>query len=146
LRDSGFVSVFPSSETILLAEDEESVRQLVRQCLESNGYTVLEARDGVEALPIAERHKRAIHLLLADVVMSPIHGRSLAQCLMRLRPNMKVLYISAYTGDDIVRHGVLDRGTPFLPKPFTMEALLRKVREVLEAPKTASNAASSGGP
>ncbi len=137
---------FLGSETILLVEDEEAVRRLIRRCLKSNGYNVLEAKDGVEALAIAERHKGPIHLLLTDVVMSPIHGRALARCLTPLRPQMKVLYISGHTEDDIVRHSVLEQGAAFVPKPFATEALLGKVREVLDAPQTPSNATSSGGP
>ncbi len=126
------------TETILLVEDEESVRQLTRECLTSNGYTVLDAKDGMEAIQIAERHEGHIDLLLTDVVMPPISGRVLAQCLAPLRPTMKVLYISGYTDDVIVRHGVLDQGTAFLQKPFTKQALINKVREVLEQDKPAA--------
>jgi len=130
------VPSFLGSETILLVEDEEAIRRLIRPCLESKGYKVLEARDGVEALAIAERHQGPIHLLLTDVEMSPIHGRALARCLAPLRPQMKVLYISGHTEDDIVRHSVLDQGAAFVPKPFAITALLGKVREVLDAPNT----------
>jgi len=118
-------------ETILLVEDEGAVRELARDILEANGYAVLEARHGDEALAICERHSEAIHLMLTDVVMPGMNGRELAERLARLRPETKVLYMSGYTDNAIVLHGVLNGRAVFLQKPFTPDALARKVREVL---------------
>src|SRR5262249_32871645 len=130
------------TETILLVEDEGGVRTLIRQLLQKQGYTVLEARHGGEALLICERHAGAIHLMLTDVVLSQMSGRELAHRLSQVRPQMKVLFMSGYSEEAIVQHGVLDSGTAFLQKPFTAESLSAKVREVLDAPRaqaTASN-------
>ncbi len=122
------------SETILLVEDDEAVRHLAREILQMHGYTVLEARHRGEALRMAGDHAGPIHLMVTDVVMPGMSGRALAGLLGPLRPDMKVLYMSGYTDDAIVHHGVLDPGTAFLQKPFAADALARKVREVLDAP------------
>ncbi|HTD23455.1 MAG TPA: PAS domain S-box protein [Terriglobales bacterium] len=122
-------------ETILLVEDEDGVRTLTRQILQKHGYTVLETSHGGEALLACENHKHPIHLLLTDVVLSQMSGRELAQRLSQLRPEMKVLYMSGYSEDAIVQHGVLDSGTSFLQKPFNTEALIAQVRAVLDAPR-----------
>ncbi|HKW91896.1 MAG TPA: response regulator, partial [Methylomirabilota bacterium] len=119
-------------ETILLVEDAQRVRAVVREILEMSGYVVLEARHGAEALEISHRHTGQIHLLVTDVVMPQMSGRELAQRLATLRPELKVLYMSGYTDDAIVRHGVLASGIAFLSKPFTPDALALKVREVLD--------------
>ncbi|HEX4995762.1 MAG TPA: response regulator, partial [Methylomirabilota bacterium] len=119
-------------ETILLVEDAQRVRAVVREILEMSGYVVLEARQGAEALEISNRHAGPIHLLVTDVVMPQMSGRELAQRLATLRPELKVLYMSGYTDDAIVRHGVLASGIAFLSKPFTPNALALKVREVLD--------------
>jgi len=135
------VSMAPGgSETILLAEDEQVVRELTRRILESNGYAVLEAHHGPQALEICERHRGVIHLMVTDVVMPKMSGRELAQKLAVLRPEMKVLYLSGYTDTAIVRHGVLEAGTAFLQKPFTPNSLARKVREVLDEEKAPGTA------
>jgi signal transduction histidine kinase len=118
-------------ETVLVAEDEEGVRRLARRVLEEKGYTLLEARDGAEALRIALQHPGPIHLLVTDTVMPEMNGRELSQRLLHSRPGVKVLYVSGYSENVIVHHGVLDPGIAFLQKPFTPLALLRKVREVL---------------
>jgi CheY-like chemotaxis protein/two-component sensor histidine kinase len=120
------------SETVLLVEDENSVRQLARRVLEINGYVVLEAARSDEAWQIYQGHPGPIHLMLTDIVMPGTSGRELAQRLTALQPETKVLYMSGYTDDAIVHHGVLGAGTPFLQKPFTPESLARKVREVLD--------------
>ncbi len=119
------------TETVLLVEDEESVRQLVRETLAARGYNVLEADDGQKALHIAASHSGPIHVLVTDVVMPGMSGRELAKLLGETHPQTKVLYLSGYTEDAIVHQGVLDSGTAFLQKPFTLQMLSRKVREVL---------------
>ena len=121
------------SETILLAEDEEVVRNLVRTVLLRNGYTVLEARNGEDALLVSARNPGVIHLMLTDTVMPGMSGRELADKLAPTRPEMKVLYMSGYTRDSIIQHGVLEPGTAFIQKPFLPDALVRKVREVLRS-------------
>lgn len=119
------------SETILLVEDEDAVRSLVRGILESEGYSVLEASRPGEALLICQKHEGSIHLMVTDVIMPEMSGRALAKRLEPEFPNMKVLYVSGYTDEAIVRHGVLEPGTMFLQKPFTPDSLARKVRQVL---------------
>ena len=122
------------SETILLIEDDEGVRALTRHALQSSGYTVLVAREGQEALRIGRWRQEPIHLLVSDVVMPGLGGRQLSERLRLLHPEMKVLFLSGYTDDAVVRHGVLEGEVNFLQKPFTPAALARKVREVLDAP------------
>jgi signal transduction histidine kinase/ActR/RegA family two-component response regulator len=126
------------SETILLVEDEVEVRELARDVLEMHGYTVLEAGDPDEARRLFSAHREAISLLLTDVVMPQASGRDLANLLCPLRPEMKVLYMSGYTDQAIVHHGVLEAGVAYLEKPFTIEGLMRKVRDVLDAPAAAN--------
>ena len=121
------------SETILVVEDEMSVRKLAAEFLGSNGYRVLEAQDGGEALQVCEEHRAPIHLLLTDVVMPGMSGRELAVRLVGARPEMKVIYVSGYTDDAIVQHGVREEGTVFLQKPFSLDALARTVREALDS-------------
>ena len=119
------------SETILLVEDESSLRKLVSQLLRTWGYTVLEASHGEEAINMARIHPGAIDLLLTDVVMPAMSGRELAKLLVPLREGIKILYMSGYTDDTILQHGVLDPGSALLQKPFTQETLSRKVYEAL---------------
>ena len=119
-------------ETILVVEDEEKVRQLTVQILTKNGYTVLEAPQGDEASYICKQHKGPIHLMVMDVVMPGMNGRELAKSLASYHPEMKVLYMSGYTDNAIVHHGILERGLNFIQKPFTMDGLLGKIREVLD--------------
>ncbi|HVG32634.1 MAG TPA: ATP-binding protein [Pyrinomonadaceae bacterium] len=122
------------TETVLLVEDEEMVRNMTREILQESGYQVLEATHGQEALTVAERHAGPIHLMLSDVVMPQMSGRELAEQLSPVRREMKVLYMSGYTDDAIVHHGVLDEGMAFIEKPFTPDTLTRKLREVLDVP------------
>ncbi len=122
------------TETILLVEDDESVRGLACRILAREGYTVLEARDGNEALAIGERHGGPIHLVLTDLVIPGKQGTEVASCLASLRPDTKVLYMSGYTERALFQQQVFDPGTPFIEKPFTPAALARKVREVLDGP------------
>ena len=118
---------------MLLVEDEDAVRALTREVLRRHGYVVLEARHGLDALRIAEQHQDAIHLMITDVVMPHMSGRDLAIRLTAGRPDMKVLFISGYTDDAVVRHGVLEQDVPFLQKPFSPAALAQRVREVLDS-------------
>ncbi len=119
------------SETLLVVEDEEGVRILVRDYLQMNGYTVLEAGGGEEALRIAGEHSGEISLMITDVIMPGINGRELAERMVLLRPAMKVLYISGYAEAAVYRKGILEPGAPFLQKPFGPPDLGRKVRDVL---------------
>ena len=120
------------SETVLLVEDNDFVLDLATIILRNYGYTVLIAHDGHEALKICSEHEGPVHLLITDVVMPGMNGHELAQEIESLCPTTKVLYISGYTNNAIVHHGVLDAGTAFLQKPFVPETLARKVREVLD--------------
>jgi PAS domain S-box-containing protein len=122
-------------EVVLLAEDDTDLRALTREILATAGYTVLESQDVEDALRIAERQDGTIHLLLTDVVMPHMSGRNLVDAVKRFRPDVKVLYMSGYTDNAIVHHGVLDPGTALLQKPFSPAALARKVREVLDRPQ-----------
>jgi PAS domain S-box-containing protein len=121
------------SETLLVVEDEEIVRRLTCQALRERGYQVLEAASGETALQLCDQHQGPIHLVITDVVMYRIGGRELAERLISLRPSIKVLYISGYTDNVFLQQGVLEPGVAFLEKPFTSDALTRKVREVLDA-------------
>jgi two-component system, cell cycle sensor histidine kinase and response regulator CckA len=122
------------SETVLLVEDEVVVRTLVRNTLVQQGYQVLEAENGAQALRIAQAHRGPLQLLVTDVIMPGMSGRELAENLLRRRTDLHVLYISGYTDETIAQHGVLAPGVGFLQKPFTLGALVRKVRETIEAP------------
>ncbi|HEV2749165.1 MAG TPA: PAS domain S-box protein [Gemmatimonadales bacterium] len=127
-------ATFAGTETILLAEDDEMLRPLAKGVLEKLGYTVLEAENASRALALAQAHKAPIQLLVSDVIMPGLSGRELAQRLVATRPETRVLYVSGYTDDAIVHHGMLEPGLNFLQKPFTPSALARKVREVLDHP------------
>jgi len=133
VREAGTLT---GNETVLLAEDDESLRRLAKGLLEKLGYRVLEAENAAQALALAGSHKGPIHLLVSDVVMPGASGRELARRLAESRPDTKVLYMSGYTDDAIVHHGMLEPGLSFLQKPFTPGGLARKVREMLDAPLT----------
>jgi two-component system, cell cycle sensor histidine kinase and response regulator CckA len=119
------------TETVLLVEDEESVRHLVRDTLAAKGYRVLEGENGESGLAVAAGHLGKIDLVITDVVMPGMGGREMAKQLVEARPGTKVLYLSGYTEDAIVSEGSIEAGTAFLQKPFTLQNLSRKVREVL---------------
>lgn len=121
------------TETILLVEDDDAVRSIARVVLQRAGYTVREASRGHEAIRVAAEHDGPIHLLITDVVMPGMGGRQLVEHLTAARPGLKVLYLSGHMNDAVVRHGVLEAEVAFLQKPFTIDALTRKVREVLDA-------------
>jgi CheY-like chemotaxis protein len=122
------------TETILLVEDDAQVRAVNRTILQRNGYDVIEVADGEEAKLASERTERPIQLLLTDVVMPRLGGHALAAQLARSRPEMRVLYVSGYAEDAIVHHGLVEPGLCLLQKPVTPDALLRKVRQVLDTP------------
>jgi PAS domain S-box-containing protein len=121
------------SETVLVVEDEASVRSLACRILRNNGHKVLEAADGLEALRISKQYEDVIHLVVSDVVMPEMGGKALVARLEQARPGIRTLFISGYTDNAIVHHGVLDSGIAFLQKPFAVETFLRKVREVLNS-------------
>ena len=123
-------------ETILLVEDDEMLRKLAENILRQAGYAVFVAADGAEALRICVRQEGPIHLMLTDVVMPHMSGRELAELVARSRPEMRVLYMSGYTDDAIVHHGVMEAEMAFIQKPFSPESLARKVREVMDSPST----------
>ena len=120
------------TETVILVEDEDAVRRITRIAMEAQGYTVLEANSGAEAIQVASQHAGPIHLVVTDVVMPGMSGPELVEALRSLRPNLKVLYVSGYTDDSVVRYGLTTPTDAFLQKPFTPLALGKKVRDVLE--------------
>jgi PAS domain S-box-containing protein len=122
------------SGTVLVVEDELQVRELVQEVLLAEGYTVLTAADGDEGLHLCTAYDGPIDLLLTDVVMPGLSGPEMAQCILPMRPTLKVVYMSGYASDAMGDHGVLDPGTAFLQKPFTPDVLLGKVRETLDRP------------
>jgi CheY-like chemotaxis protein len=123
----------PATETILVVEDEKAVRDLTVRILKKIGHTVLAAANGAEAVEVSQAFPGSIALLLTDVVMPNMSGRQVADELLRTRPDMKVLYLSGYTDNTVVHHGVLEDGVEFLPKPFSREALAKKIRDVLSS-------------
>jgi response regulator RpfG family c-di-GMP phosphodiesterase len=126
------------TETILLVEDQDAVRELARTVLESQGYAVVEAISGEQAEKLANGRPGKINLLLTDVVMPGMSGRELAQRLSTGSPEMRVLFMSGYTDNVIAQGGVLEAGMSFLQKPFSPRALTAKVREVLDSPVVAN--------
>ena len=120
------------AETILIVEDERAVRRMAARALAAQGYTILEAENGAEALEILARDGSRVDLVLSDVVMPLVNGRELGERLAAERPGLRLLYMSGYTDDDIIRRGLLRPGAPFLQKPFMPDDLSRKVREVLD--------------
>jgi two-component system, cell cycle sensor histidine kinase and response regulator CckA len=127
------------TETILLVEDDEQLRQLSSSVLAHCGYNVLVASTPEEGLAVCKANSKDIGLLVTDVVMPRMNGRQLAEQILKLHPAMKVLYVSGYTNNAIVHYGVLDPGLWFLPKPFTLSALVARVREVLDTAEAPSD-------
>jgi two-component system cell cycle sensor histidine kinase/response regulator CckA len=128
------------SETILIVEDEEMVRTLASRSLRGHGYHVLEARHGLDALRQLERNSNGVDLVISDVVMPEMGGRELARRIAALRPSLPVLFMSGYTGEDVIERGLLDADAPFQQKPFAPDSLARKVREMLDAVRSAAAA------
>jgi two-component system cell cycle sensor histidine kinase/response regulator CckA len=122
------------TETILLVEDDQVVRNIVRTLLKGAGYVVFEAPNGADAIHIADDYGDTIHLLLTDIIMPGMNGKALAENLLSKRPGMRVIFASGYAEDVIVHYGILDPGIAFMQKPFTSRTLVSKVREVLDAP------------
>jgi CheY-like chemotaxis protein len=131
---TAFRAVPTGGETVLIVEDEAGVRSLGRRILETRGYRVLEAGSGQEALRVADEQPGPIHLLIADLVMPDLGGRQLADRLVVGRPGLRVLYVSGYTDDALIRAGEQEEPLHFLQKPFSLAALAQKVRGVLDAP------------
>jgi CheY-like chemotaxis protein len=121
------------TETILLVEDDEAVRKMARQVLERHHYLVITANSGEQSVETVIRYDHPIHLLLTDVVMPGMNGKELYEHLATLRPDLKVLYMSGYSDDVIAHRGILDEGVAFIPKPFSINALAMKVRQVLDS-------------
>ena len=122
------------AETVLLVEDEDQVRAITRRILARNGYQVIEAQNGGEALLVCQQHTGHIDLLLTDVVMPQMSGPEVARRLAEARPDMKVLLMSGYTEDSVVGHDILSRSFGFIQKPITPDTLGKKVRDVLDSP------------
>ena len=129
------------NETVLLVEDDDGLRAFIRSTLEEYGYTVLEASHGKEALAFARAFARPIDLLLSDVVMPEMGGRALAEQLAALRPEARLIFMSGYTNDIIMRHGIMEAEVEFIQKPYTIVALLTKIRDVLDQGRTLRHAA-----
>ncbi|MFH2008597.1 MAG: ATP-binding protein [bacterium] len=134
---TGKFKILTGTETILLVEDEPAVRKLAVDVLKSLGYSVLAAEGGQDALELARRHDGEIHLLITDVLMRGMDGRQLTDALAESHPAITVLYTSGHSGDRIAHHGILDEGVNFLPKPYSVEGLSRRVRELLDQQKEA---------
>lgn len=123
----------PEPETILVVEDDPGVRRVAVLGLQAQGYHVLEAANGREALLIGEHHAGDLDLLVTDVVMPEMNGRLVAEGLVARHPELRVLYLSGYVDDSVMRHGVVEHEVAFLQKPFTLSSLARKVRDVLDS-------------
>jgi CheY-like chemotaxis protein len=133
-----------SVETVLLVDDEDGVRHVAREFLKIKGYSVLEAGEAREAMRIAAQHTGPIHVMLTDIVMPGVKGEELAEQIRAVRPELKVLYMSAYTEDAVLNLGILAPGTNFIEKPFGIDDLARKVREVLHGRKAKGSEPRTG--
>ena len=130
-----FSALLPGTETVLLVEDDNQVRSMAAMALEMSGYEVLTAANGAEALLLCERYESKIELLLTDVVMPQMSGQELSSRLLKLRPATRVLFMSGHSETASIRHGVMEDGTDFIEKPFSPQAITRRIREVLDAPR-----------
>ena len=119
------------TETVLIVEDEAAILEMCKRMLERLGYSALTSRTPAEAIAIAEEHPEAIHLVIADVVLPQMNGRELVSHLGAIRPGLRFLFMSGYTADVTAHRGVLEKGVHFISKPFSMNALADKIREVL---------------
>ena len=119
---------------MLIVEDDDAIRRISSRVLENLGYRALTAASGEEALRLAERSAFAIDILVSDLVLRGMSGRELVATLARERPGLRVLFVSGYTDDAVIHRGLVEPGAPFLQKPFALDSLARKVREVLDAP------------
>jgi len=133
------VALTHGTETILIVEDEPQIRKLAFDCLAYCGYDVLSCSNGLEALQLIEGLNRPVDLVLTDVVMPKLSGRELSERIAAIQPSTKVLFMSGYTNDSVVNHGILDGGTRFIQKPFTLESLARRVREALDNEEAPAN-------
>jgi two-component system, cell cycle sensor histidine kinase and response regulator CckA len=140
VQDARAPSRLAGTETILLVEDEDGMREVVRELLEELGYRVLEAASGSAALELVRSHQGRIQLLFTDVIMQHMNGRELAEQVVQLRPETKVLFMSGYADDAIRRYGMLEPGISLLQKPFSSSELARRIRELLDAGATAAPA------
>ena len=131
--DQGSGAIPEGTETLLIAEDDVGIRSLLLSFLEKAGYRVFAASNGEEALSEVQKHDEPIHLLITDVVMPLMGGKELANRLTAMYPGLKVLFMSGYTDNSIVHHGVLDKGIMFIQKPFPMMEFMWKIRETLDA-------------
>ena len=132
-EESAITEIVSGTETVLMVEDEGSILRMGKTMLERLGYTVLAARRPDDAIAIAEQHKGPIHLLVTDVVMPKMNGKELRAQIEKHIPKIKVLYMSGYTANVIVQRGIVQDGINFLQKPFTVNSLASKVREVLDS-------------
>jgi CheY-like chemotaxis protein len=133
---AGQEAVVPGTETLLLVDDQPALRELGARILDAAGYRVLTASSGDEALRVLDAHRGGIHLVITDVVMPGMNGRQLAQRIADEHPGVQVLFVSGYTDDDALRDGLATQSAHFIAKPYTVEALTRYVRHVLDAPSS----------
>jgi CheY-like chemotaxis protein len=133
LSDLPPASTHQGTETVLVVEDDDDLREVVRRHLEAAGYTILIAADGLQAFQLSELHEGPIELLLTDVIMPHMNGCAVAEEIRRQRPAIKVLFMSGYTDNALAEHGIIDQNAHLLVKPFTSFELLRKLRERLDA-------------
>jgi CheY-like chemotaxis protein len=132
-KEEGPGPLLRGTETVLLVEDEASLREMLRELLEANGYSVLVAQDGAVALQLAAAHAAPIQIMVTDVIMPGVTGPKIVDLVAQTRPGVKVLYISGYSDEAVTRHGLIGPGRAFLSKPFSPEVFLRKVRESLDS-------------
>jgi CheY-like chemotaxis protein len=132
-QEAEYAPIKSGSETVLLVEDDEMVRNLATELLSEAGYMVLAANGCEEAIILSKDYSKVIHLLITDVVMPKFSGKEVAEQLLAIHPETKVLFMSGYTDEAIVHHGIVDSGIAFIQKPFSKQALTRKIREVLDS-------------